>query len=112
MNDYNWQVSTQHNVASMNIDVFVHRRTSDQDIQFMLADGNTVTRSVGSVMPESDCIFVTLPNHNIAGMLVEQLTSKGVRQPDKSYTEGELEATKRHLSDVRKLIPKLNEERK
>ncbi len=37
-------------------------------------------------------------------MLMEAMIEKGVKPPDKAFNEGKLEATERHLDDMRTLV--------
>jgi hypothetical protein len=39
-----------------------------------------------------------------SGQLLQALTDRGISLPDKNFAQGKLEATERHLEDMRRLV--------
>lgn len=70
--------------------------------EFFVQDGEHYKTCV---VERGDAIkpFFTVP-HDLLPDLLKALHNQGVKLPDKGHTEGKLEATSKHLEDMRALV--------
>lgn len=105
MND--WQVHVEYRPGQLATFIYVSRRFGDK-LEFLTKGGDegvTVDR-LGAFKDE--VYYAKFEDDFIGRLIVEALDKRGIKAPDQSYVEGKLQATTEHLSDLRKLIPKLN----
>jgi len=102
-----WRIEIQDRPAMFYSDIWIYRRGPDNKTILYRMDGQTdtateSTHEYGSHLPATLTIETDL-----LPLLMEALTKKGVKPPAHSFVEGKLDATERHLQDMRKML-KLN----
>src|SRR5690348_16860646 len=106
MND-DWQVHIEYRPGVMSTFIYVMRRRELGLREFLVKGGDEVRTIKDAEAAKDEVYFARFEDDFIGSLIVEALDKRGIKAPAKSYLEGKLEATSEHLSDLRKLIPKL-----
>lgn len=94
----NWKVRVEHPLHTLDVEIYFYRRTPD-GLEILLSNGRTTIVNIGS--RENPLPSLTLDSQAFQALidvLHEQKASPG------KFTEGKLEATERHLQDMRTLL--------
>ena len=95
-----WKVRVRHGFDTLMTEIIVYRHLHDGRVEVQDAKGDVVSydRGTSAVVP-------TFRIHEfLLQELVEAIKSSGTRTKDESRTEGKLEATERHLADMRQML--------
>lgn len=99
MNDSNWKIRIAESPFDFNREVYIYRHIGDQ-IEIM--GGDSVTRTYG----RNESILKTptlLLSPEALQALSNALNEQGYK-PQEGFVEGKLEATEKHLEDMRTLV--------
>jgi hypothetical protein len=95
-----WEVLIQDEQGTIYKNIFVYRRRDfDNSIQVLNSNGNEVNTFEGGV-PIPPTMRIT---REMLQKLADALDTNGFK-PQKGFLEGNLEATKGHLEDMRRLV--------
>jgi hypothetical protein len=101
-----WKVNIREGWNECVTEFLIFRR-DEKGIEMMVIDNpKIIKKRIGEFEPIIEPSF-KLPyelSRTILPSLIEALDKKGIKSPSKSFTEGELTATKIHLDDMRKLV--------
>lgn len=93
----NWKIDIQNRVNQFITDIYIYRRAGEQ---IETIEGNEYRQySRGCIFPPSFSI-----SSDLVPLLAEAIAKSGVKLPDESFVKGKLEATEKHLSDMRKIV--------
>lgn len=103
---FEWVVKVHEPPGSQAVQIYVFRRLPQGDTEFLIEGGKTAKAVKDSIAMAnmSELSFATFPNHELADMLLAVLQNSGFNLPKADHTAGKLEATERHLEDMRKLV--------
>lgn len=102
-----WTVHVEYRPGIMATFIYVSRRRELGRIEFLVKGGDESQVVEDSGAFKDEVYFARYEDDFIWRLLVEALDKRGVKAPAQSYVEGKLQATEAHLSDLRKMIPKL-----
>lgn len=91
-----WQVQIRQAVSLVGFEIFVFRKVGDK-IQIVNGDIAETVEEGAAVKP------TLILGHEQLKTFAEELNKMGINAT-KEYTEGRLEATEAHLSDMRQLL--------
>ena len=99
--NHKWQFKIEHRIDQLAYWVYMCRKDGEE-IEFVCHDG-TLRRvkqgeSTGEILP-----LIMLEDLSSLQSLIDEAEERGVKTEKHDYMRGELEATKRHLEDVRKV---------
>ena len=100
-----WQVEIDHDFSKRSYIIYVVRDVSGGE-EWMTAGGRT-TEVVTEGGTPVDAAFATIPASamgQVISGLIQAADREGYKAKDKSFVEGKLEATERHLEDMRVLM--------
>ena len=106
-----WKVQVEYRPGKMSMFIYVSRRIAPNQIEFITKGGDLreVVETTGAFNDE--VYYARLEDDSISSLLVEALDKRGIKAPSQSFTEGKMQATEAHLSDLRKMIPKLSDKK-
>ena len=106
MNKSNWEAIIQFRPAMMSNAVYLVRRTHIGAREYLKGNGTVITFTAEDYIKESDDpIFAWLDDSMLAA-LAAAITKQGIKTPDQNLIQGKLEATERHLEDMRTIALK------
>lgn len=96
----NWRVEIRSKPATLTTEIFIffHNQFNNK-ISILRRTGLIEDLDAGVAVPPSFEV-----ENEILPVLLQALMKHGVESPKESFTEGELKATKGHLSDLRQLL--------
>lgn len=97
-----WKCYVEFNPGMITNSVFLVRRKEFGVREFLLPDNTIKTVKEGERIEDS-LVFAQLDDDMIAA-LMQGFDKHGVKPPEQSYTEGKLQATERHLEDMRMIV--------
>ena len=99
-----WQVRVDQQMGKTGYQIYIFRLV-DMGVREFLVKGGTEAITVTNDKPRNteDLIFAELPDDSLAPLLLQALEKRGIPLPSKDYTHGKLEATEKHLEDMRRL---------
>lgn len=95
-----YQISIKHNLYNLSCDIIIYRRLPNGDTEILDSkmEPSIISRDGAYNEPTLRIQESFLP------LLMKALNDMGVKLPDKAFNEGKLEATERHLEDMRTLV--------
>lgn len=103
---FDWHVQTDRPPGFAGVRIYIWRKLPNGDREFMVEGGKiakTFKDEVALKTP-SEVTFATLDDDQVADQLLAALQKGGFTLPKADHTAGKLEATERHLEDMRKLV--------
>lgn len=104
MIDQNWQIEIRDRPAQMLTDIWIFRKDFDNKLILYVSKGKDGMQekkyNTGEVRVPATLIIPT----DLVPILLEAITSKGIKPPEESFVKGKLEATENHLGDLRKML--------
>lgn len=99
-----WQAKLVYYPGRLEVGLYLFRRR-DIGIREFLTNGGDVVVTVSRDKPgnEEDLLFASLDEDQVKA-LQAAISEYGIKLPEASYTQGKLEATESHLTDMRKLV--------
>lgn len=100
--DENWKIKVVRGISTLMAEIIVYRHLHDGKIEVLDAKGVST--------PYDNGTYAVLPTFRVHEYLLPALvealkeSGTGTRTKDESKTEGKLEATERHLADLRRLL--------
>jgi hypothetical protein len=94
----NWQVKFIEQPDRLGRGLYIYRLLSDNRLEVLLANGTTEVSVEGTI--HTPTLFL---NEDMFQMLVNAV-HKDFKPSEGKFTEGKLEATERHLNDLRFLL--------
>lgn len=98
MHDFNWRVVIEDRRQHLGKNLYIFSKTHDGKIQYMAGD-LMHTVEVGAEFPPT----LVIPDEELAQAIVEAFAQKGFKF-EKGRIEGKLEATEKHLEDMRAIV--------
>lgn len=103
---FDWHVQVERPAGFTGVRIFIWRKHPD-GIREFLVEGGKVSKTIKDAILESkynDLVFATIQSDEVADLLLATLQNSGFTLPKADHTAGKLEATERHLDDMRKLV--------
>lgn len=97
-----WEARIIFKPGIINNGVYLSRVRERGSREYLLADGSTITIKEGMPLKE-DPVFATLDDDQLNALQIA-ITAHGIKPPEASYIQGKLEATERHLEDMRSIV--------
>lgn len=104
--DYDWKVKLQWEIGMIGFALYVYRQNHDGTRDFVTKDGIKTIKEMST--KESLWLHVFESTDQLR-QLIEESEKQGVQAPSTASALGELKATKYHLEDLRKIIPRLSQ---
>lgn len=101
---YPIKVQLENVPGKLGRNLFIWRRTSEGVVEYMKSDGSFSRheRKRGEYL--GDIPPTMYLDHEVLQGIVDSLAKAGVKPTEASYVEGKLEATEKHLADMRSLV--------
>lgn len=97
-----WQVKIQYEMNYLGYAMYVYRELPSGEREFVTQNGSVKTVKNGAV---KDVLWLTIFESTAQlRQLIEEAERQGVKAPTTERITGELEATKTHLEDMRRLV--------
>ncbi len=101
----NWEARVVFNPGRITNSIYISRyRPGHGGVrEFLRPDDMVVTQIPGKPLKEEEIVFANLDDDQIRALVVA-FDKHGVKRPDAGFTEGKLEATEKHLEDMRSIV--------
>lgn len=96
----NWNIQIVSPGYKFDRDIYIFRKLPGGQTQIMQQDGSMKVYEPGSAVPQSPSFSLS---PEVLQAFSDTLNSHGFK-PQKGFIEGKLEATERHLGDMRTLL--------
>ena len=103
--NYDWQIAIQWEMAMIGYGLYIFRKNSDGTVDYKTAEGDVRVRQ--GERADKYLYMCLFEDTAQLTQLIEQAEKQGVQAPSTATALGKLEATERHLQDLRLLIPGL-----
>lgn len=103
MEQTDWKVRIDSPISRFGIDIWIYRRLTNGKTE-ILQGGNEPSTTIIEYGAADSSLAPTLRlDGGVDKELLQALVKYGVKLPEQSFLEGKLEATEKHLADMRKL---------
>lgn len=97
-----WQVQVEQVGGRYAKQIYIYRTMHDGTVEVMQSDLNTVTTYPAKYDQTKPIAPTLIVEEGLLALIVNAV--KGIKPPERQYTEGKLEATENHLKDLRHLL--------
>ena len=104
MKDFEWKIAIYRPAGLIGYDVTIYRSIGSGEME-VLVGSDMVRFKEGETIPPS----LRFQNPQMLKELVRAIGEMGIREDHQSFSEGKLEATEKHLEDMRTLVFKKHE---
>ena len=103
-----WQCTIRNDDFGMRLKLYIFRQTHDGEVEFLVAGGNGSEPSIQKIAGDQDgiptLIIPRLVGADIIKAIADALDRVGVRSDSDARISGLLDATNKHLEDMRTLV--------
>ncbi len=98
------KIKFNYDIGMMGHSMYVYYENGKNKV--FLVDGGSKERTVvyGEAVDSSEIMFGRIEDLSALALAIKEMN---VQLPDESFTKGKLQATEKHLEDMRALVPKL-----
>ena len=100
-----WQVRIQYEIGMIGYALYMYRKNYDGTVDYKTLSGDIKVAQNKKV--DKPLYLFVFESRSQLRQLMEQAEKQGVQAPSTDNALGRLEATERHLQDLRLLIPRL-----
>ena len=100
--NYEWQIKLQWEIGRIGYSLYMFRNLGMGEREFMTPKGIVKFKNGSAV--KDDIALAWFESTEQLRQLIEEAEKQGVKAPTTERITGELEATKIHLADMRKLV--------
>ena len=99
-----WRCFVEYRPGIMGTFLYVMRRLDTTHTQFLTKGGDEQITISESETTKKEVSFAHFQEDYVGRLIVEALDKHGIKAPSQSFTEGKLQATEKHLEDMRSIV--------
>jgi DNA-binding LacI/PurR family transcriptional regulator len=99
-----WRCFVEYRPSVVGTFLYVCQRLDSTHTQFLIKGGEKIVTVDPSSHPKEDVYYARFEDAYIGQLIVEALDKHGIKAPAQSFVEGKLQATEKHLEDMRSIV--------
>lgn len=99
-----WRCFVEYRPGVMGTFLYVMQRLDTTHTRFLTKGGDEVLTVEDSAPTKKEVYFARFEDDYIGQLIVQALDKHGIKAPAQSFVEGKLEATEKHLEDMRSIV--------